>query len=1045
MQHSLRVHLLGGLEIEGVPAMAVGSRKARAVLRRLAMARGAAVSVDELVDVAWPEGAPARGPEQLSVLTSRLRSTVGTERLIRSDAGYALLPDWLDLVEVETATAACADALARGDAAHAHDLGRTALDLVRGPLLPEDVDALWLEGERTAVGRTVTRLRLLTSEAALASGAAWDAAELAQRCLDDDPYDEAALRLLLRGLAGTGRVAAALTTYLASAEVLREELGTDPSPETEAVYLALLRADVPRTAAVEPATQDLPGRHEELAALARSLDRAAAGSPSLVVLEGPAGIGKTTVLERFAAQALAGGAVVLHAAGDRVGGALPLQPVLDALAVALRRLPVADLAAALAPDAELLGPLLRLTASALPTTAAYATLASGAGRALLVAALEGVLLRLGGGAPVVLLVDDGHQVDQATAELLHHCTRAAAPAKLLVVVARRAAGGPTWRGRLHLELEPLDRSAVSQVVGESRADELWSRSGGLPLFLVELARYDGSELPESVLAAVAERCAGTGDVAATLRAAAVLGAEVEVGLLAEILELAVPTALDHIEEGLREQLLVESGHGFAFSHQMFREALAAGVSSGRRTLLHRAAARVLSGRPQVDPLRVAHHALGGDDPILAAEALSRAAQIAAERYENGEAVTLLGQAIELEDTVSRKLERARAHLLVGQYDEANDDATDAIARGAGAAGLEAAALIAYYRRDLDEALALADQAAASSSDPELAAGCLALAGRILLALGRMTEADARLAEAQDLATGPTRALAAVWRSLTKVMQGDAAGAYRLARGPEAAAAHGQPLLEPHRAIAVGRSLAMLGRAADAVAAFDRLAQTVERQHVVRFAGRADNYRGWVLRNLGAYAEADDATQQAWEAVGRLDDIAAAEARGHAVLDLADSRLRAGDLDGAHRWLDEATRARLAPHVMKWRFELRRDLSLGRLALAVGDVGAAAQHADAVRTHADELTVPRFQVQARLLAARAAHADGQPVDLDEVAALAAQLATVAPLESWWIAAELAHEFGVDAWRRLAADRVTALASDAGPWADDLRRAAAATLD
>lgn len=1042
-EHGLRVHLLGGLEIEGIPALSVGSRKARAVLRRLAVARGAAVPVDELLEVAWPEGPPVRGAEQLSVLASRLRSTLGSERLLRGDAGYAFQADWLDVVEVDRGVAGCAAALALGNHAQARTLGRATLELVRGPLLPEDPHAMWLLADRNALDRTLTRLRQLTAEAALGSGAAWEAADLAQQCLDNDPYDEAALRLLLRGLADTGRTAAALTAYLHAVTLLRDELGTDPSAATQEVYLALLRDEAPRPVVAQERQAPLAGRNDTLGALAAYLEQARAGHPVLAVVEGPAGIGKTAVLEQLATEAV--GAVVLRAAGDRVGGALPLQPILDALTIALRTRTPHDIAVVLGEDAELLGPLLRLSSSGAPASAAYTTLSSGAGQPLLIAALEGVLHRIGGAAPVVLLLDDGHQCDDATAQLLHHCTRPAASARLLVVVARRPAEGPQWRGEPPLVLAPLDREAVSQIVGEGRADDLWSRSGGHPLFLVELARYDGTSPPDSVLAVVAERCAGTGEVAATLRAAAVLGNQVEVGLLAAVLALPTDTVLGHLEEGARQHLLVDSGHGFAFEHQMFREALVSGVSPARRTLLHQGATTFLTARSGVDPLLVAHHALGGDDATAAAEALTRAAQIAGQRYEHGEAAALLDRAIGLEDTVARRLERARARLLLGRYEDAAEDASLALDRGAGAAGLEAIALIAYYKRDLDHALDLADAAAAASSEPERAAGCLALAGRILLALGRLSEADARLTEAEDLATGPVRALAAVWLSLTKVMQGDAAGAYRLARGPEAAGAQGQPLLEPHRGIAVGRSLAMLGRGAEAIAAFDQLATTVERQHVVRFAGRAENYRGWVLRNLGAFSEAEDATQQAWDAVGRLDDVAAAEARGHAVLDLADGRLRRGDLDGAAQWLDEAARAQLAPHVMKWRFELRRDLNLARLAHAAGDDDAATDQAEAVLRRAQQLGVPRFEVQAGLLLARTTHARGEPVDLDDVAKMAAALADVAPLESWWLLAELARDFGVDAWSRLAADRVAALMPHAGDWADDLRTAASAAFE
>jgi DNA-binding SARP family transcriptional activator/tetratricopeptide (TPR) repeat protein len=1033
----LRVHLLGGLEIEGVPALSVGSRKARALLRRLAVARGAAVSVEQLLEVAWPEGATVRGPEQLSVLTSRLRGTLGPEHLVRRDAGYALLPEWLDLTELDTGVQRCTELMAAGDAPRALATGRAALALVRGPLLPEDPDAAWLEDERATVGRTVGRLRMLTAEAALLAGSAWEAADLAQRHRDEDPFDEAALRMLMQGLAASGRTSTALTSYLAAVDQLAEELGTDPSASTRALYLSLLRDEAPAPPA---ARTRFPGRDRELAQLSQVVD---GGGPALAVLEGPGGIGKTTVFDLVAELASERGALVLRAAGDRVGGALPLQPVLDALAMALRALPASRVAEVLGGDAELLAPLLHLTSATSTTTSrAYSALAAGAGRPLLLVALESVLHRLG---RVVLLVDDGHQADPATAQLLHHCTRPASPAALVVVVACRPGEGPPWHGDPHLVLSALDRDAVAEVVGEARADDLWTRSGGHPLFLVELARYDGGTPPDTVLGAVAERCAGTGEVAAALRAAAALGGDVDVALLAEV--LAAPTAqvLELLEEGVRQQLLVERGHGFAFAHQMFRDALAAGVSSGRRTVLHRAATHVLAQRSRVDPLLLAHHALGADDPALAAAALTQAADVAAERYEYDQALGLLDRAVALDDSVHLRLTRARVRLIVGHYDEAEDDATQAIRHGAGAAGLELTALIAYYRRDLDRALPIAEQAAAETTDPEVAAGCLALAGRILLGRGDLVRATARLGEAQDLATGPVRALAAVWLSMTVVVQGDAQTAYRLARSADAARAQGQPLLDPHRGIALGRSLAMLGRPAEAIAAFDQMALTVERQHVTRFAGRAENYRGWVLRNLGAEAEAEDATQQAWEAVGHLDEVAAAEARGHAVLDLTDGRLRSGDLDGAARWLGEAGRAQLAPHVMRWRFELRRDLSLGRLALATGDPVAAEGHARAVLTRAEQLGVPRFTVQAGLLLARTASAQGRAVDLDQVGALALSLPDVAPLECWWQLADLSRTFGVDAWSRLAGQRVELLAQEAGPWADQLRKAATAALD
>src|SRR3954447_23276462 len=67
------------------------------MLKVLALARGRPVPADTLVDVLWGDGPPAKPSDQLSVLASRARAALGTERLPRTDAGYSLDVDWLDV------------------------------------------------------------------------------------------------------------------------------------------------------------------------------------------------------------------------------------------------------------------------------------------------------------------------------------------------------------------------------------------------------------------------------------------------------------------------------------------------------------------------------------------------------------------------------------------------------------------------------------------------------------------------------------------------------------------------------------------------------------------------------------------------------------------------------------------------------------------------------------------------------------------------------------------------------------------------------------
>jgi DNA-binding SARP family transcriptional activator/tetratricopeptide (TPR) repeat protein len=1029
----LRVRLLGGLTVEGVPVLSLGSRKARAVLRRLALAEGGHVLAEDLAAAAWPEGLPARWPDQLAVLVSRLRGVVGAERLVRHPAGYGLLADWLDTTALREHVRAGEAALAAQDVTAALQRGRAAVALLRGPLLPEDGTEA-VEEERTALARVAGRARLLTAEAAVASGSPWEALELAVRCREDDPYDEAALRVQLQALAATSRTATALTTYLEAAEQLRDELGTEPQARTQQVYLDLLREEpVQPLAPAAPAS--LAGRDADLRLLQDAWATAVSGEPRLVLVEGPPGIGKSSLLEAFAVQ-VGPEALVVRAAPDVLGADLPLQPVLDALGRAVGALGRDDV---LEPDADLLAPLLGRARPARSTASAFATMTTGAGRAVLLTALETLLHRLGGDRPVLLLLDDGHGVDATTAQLLHRCTRSGAGHRLLVVVAARKGHGPGWQGT-RLELGPLDRSAAALVVGQERVDELWQRSGGHPLFLVELARYQGSSPPSSVLTAVASRCAGTDEVADTLRTAAVLGTADDLELLSAVLGVPRRTVLARLEDGARQALLVEDAHGFSFAHELFREAFSAGIGPTRTAELHADAARALAARRTAEPTRIAHHATLGGDPLLAAEALTTAAELADQRYEHEQARALLDRAVALEDSVTRRLVRARVLLQLGRYDEAERDAQEAFAQGAGAAALELTALAAYFQRDLDRALELADEAARSATDPELAAGCWCLAGRVLLTLGRLDEGTERLAEAADLATGRMRGVTAVWQANALSLRDHGQEAYRLARGATALAARRDPLVEPYRAMALGRALAQLDRPFEALRAFEEMAAVVERQQITRFAGRSENFRGWVLRNLGAHEQAEDLTLAAWELVGPVRELAHAEAHCHAVLDLADAALRRGDLDAAQEWLQRRERAPLSPHVMKWRIDLRHGLLAARLALAAGDHDTATERGLQVLAEAGRLGVSRFGAQAQALLARAELARGDRVDLDALERTAKAVTAGAPLESWWLLAELARDTGEPLFRRLAEKRVTLLVAGAGPWAEGLRTTA-----
>ena len=319
------------------------------------------------------------------------------------------------------------------------------------------------------------------------------AADAASAALERDPYDEASLRVLLRAYVMGGRVAGALAAYASARERLADELGTDPSPETAALYTAILRGDLaaPARPPAVPPRPGLVGRDDELAYLEAIAARARDGSVEVVVVDGEAGIGKTTLLRAWAAPRAAAGDTVLNAACGPLDRALPLDAVGTALAARLRELGPELTADLLEADAAILAPLLSVAPGPRPPPMLADSML---GPAVLYAALVRVLGRLAERAPLVAVVDDAHLAGPALADWLRFLARE--QVAVTIVAAVRPGEGEPLPATAFVHLEALDRDAAAELVGPGRADELYARSKGHPLFLTELAQQAaGAELP----------------------------------------------------------------------------------------------------------------------------------------------------------------------------------------------------------------------------------------------------------------------------------------------------------------------------------------------------------------------------------------------------------------------------------------------------------------------------------------------------------------------------------------------------------------------
>jgi DNA-binding SARP family transcriptional activator len=247
----LRIYLAGNVALEHVDVLvsekAFPGRQGRLAFAILVVERSRAVAAEHLADILWDGTPPTAWQTAVRALMSKLRgvlASVTPDAAIEHAFGcYQLrLPvdAWVDL-EVAAASAHEAEAALRaGDLAGANGAALVANAIARRPFLPGD-DGAWVEEQRTHLHDVRVRALTVRAAAALAAGDAVGSAADAERVIALEPYRESAYVQLMRAHVAAGNTALALATYERLRSRLSEDLGTDPSPATEAVFLEIVR------------------------------------------------------------------------------------------------------------------------------------------------------------------------------------------------------------------------------------------------------------------------------------------------------------------------------------------------------------------------------------------------------------------------------------------------------------------------------------------------------------------------------------------------------------------------------------------------------------------------------------------------------------------------------------------------------------------------------------------------------------------------------------------------------------------------------------
>ncbi|SFF41636.1 ATP-binding protein [Blastococcus tunisiensis] len=568
------------------------------------------------------------------------------------------------------------------------------------------------------------------------------------------------------------------------------------------------------------------GRTAELAELSAGIVAAAAGRGGLLLLSGPAGIGKTRTVEEATARAPA---VAWGRCVDDPG-APPLWPWRRVV----RTLPEVRAAVAQA----LSGIDLLREGSADPEAARF-TLVATATEALLDAAEP---------AGLVVVLEDLHWADETSLRLLRHLAGEVQRSRLLVVATYRdPAGGPgdrpldrtlpdllRWPTTRALPLPPLGEDDVRAFLPRAPAEAVrvaHRRSGGNPLYLRAVARApatasgEGSaELRHLVRTTLTSLPAPVLDL---LDTAAVLGEEVDAGLVAAVTGRLPDEVREGLDAAVRAGVLTavpDVPGRRRFAHAVVRDAFYADLSPSAREEWHRRAAGALEQVAADDETAagpVAGHWLRAASEratlLRATSWARRAAEAATRSMAFDEAARFLAMALAAADRAGPApgeraellLDLATAEFRAGRFGESLDHATAASDAAAACGRTDLLAPAALTVQDVaapgfpPAVLRMCERALADPSlagRPALRSRLLAQAASVLADAGRGTASTAHATEALALAeeSGDPQAVIDAVRARMKAHPTALPREERLRLGLLAidhASATGQPLAE----------------------------------------------------------------------------------------------------------------------------------------------------------------------------------------------------------------------------------------------------------
>lgn len=963
---NIRLLLLGAPELWlNNQLIELKSAKAMALLAYLAVT-GTPQTRDHVTDLLWPDSLPDAARKNLRNTLWAIRKQTNEDILGAGGDWMALADVAVDLREFEQAQ----------QTPKTGPLLANALNLYRGPLLEglTVTDApdfeLWLATERERVGQLYLRLLEAMIDVQRQAGDWRGMQSSARRALAADNLQEPMHRALMEAFARQGERAEALRQYDALAEILLQELGVEPLPETQRLRAEILAGTLGQPpAASMPAVSTSPprpprkrggapfvGRQAELDALSEQFQLAVAGQARVALITGELGIGKTRLWQEWSAS-LPESVTVLEARCLNTTQLLPFAPLTGlfdhnkCISRVIQSNP--------APSSIWLAELSRLLPEIrqrVPDLPQPPSLPPEEEHRRLYEAFIWVLRTLNG-QPLVLFVDDLHWIDQSTLDwLVFLVDRMQNEPLLLVATYRPSDASPQlsqatagWSrtgivrrlplGRFSLEETTALLSALGRDV--AHVEPLQQKSAGNPYFLIELSQDQANGTPPELAELIRARLNRLPEAARqVLQAAAVLDNNFDFSTLRQTSGRGEEETINALDDLLEHNLLTENSKSYEFGHPLVAQVVRSDLSLARRSFLHRRAAQALEATSgdRLDTIagQLAHHYAQAGQPGKAAHFAQMAASRALKLSALTEAIGFFQQAVTLEPTPARRFGLGEALIGQGQLEEG--------------------------RRLLQTAAAEFEQAGDSQGVVQaylsLALSFLA-SGQGKEVIHWAEQARARLGTIDDPAV-----LARVYHTLAAggmlLGQPLAQVEKNLQAGIRLATKHNLPDMAGICRFELGNVLAHRGDLAGAVSSFRAALELSEAAGSVMQAPVARNNLAYHLILLNQLPEARHHIEAALELAEKH---ALFSPRQYLYSTRGELALAEGGLDEATEWFERALAEAERNHNQPQAANIRANLGLA--ARARGELDEALLLLEAARSAVASLTLPHLQTQIDL--------------------------------------------------------------------------------